>query len=594
MNNTSALVIFGKEFPDKSNGWWKKFDTLVASASCEAFAEEHGLHFVNISELTGAGSIREASIFAEELSRLTLPDGSNLTKTCLYEGYEVWWIHYDSLFLYYCLPYTQYKYLLEYLRNFERVYLYQPPYKSLISLYLEAYGCSVTLVRELGIKSPSLLPFGVFLQMVITIFSVLILMLRRKHTMLFTGDKFQKGYDYDARMRFMYKELRARNIPFVEFVRSLESWWIVLRHAWTRRRPVIYSEAITFAGRFCSLLSGGHRRDLNKFSSHILSSITDPDRRFKLLVATRPFFIASDDMWTIRIMKWILRAIGVRVTCITAATERSWHTIIGCKLNAIPTIGILHGVASRYYNVYDFMPGFDGEKMLSVDKYGLWSEWWREYYLKNSRAYRSEQLYVSGLMRPLENSSANHSIQIESTKRPLRVLFVSEQVAVPEEVLPYLLALLDTKELSVYVTFRPYRDGFETWLRDNRPEILGRLSSDHILRSGIADAISKCDIVVGSYSTSVIEALLQLKPFILFNTNKWGDYYDMKNIESPDTFFAETPEELIDCILKSREIPIEMLEKLQKRFFGDPHVNGSKWVVDQAEQVLLNNSPLVR
>jgi len=223
--------------------------------------------------------------------------------------------------------------------------------------------------------------------------------------------------------------------------------------------------------------------------------------------------------------------------------------------------------------------------MLSVDKYGVWSDWWRDYYIKNSKAYKPEQIYISGPMRPLIKKEKS-SKTTKEPGAPLKILFVSEQLAIPEEVMPYLEALIDRKDVSVYLTFRPYRDTFETWLKANKPEILDRFGPDRILRDGINDAISKCDLVVGTMSTAVIEALYDLKPMLLFYTKKWGDYFDLENYSNKYKFYAENPEEFVNYIEKRIEIPASELKRLRERFFGDPYKNGSKWVVEEVESEL--------
>ena len=106
----------------------------------------------------------------------------------------------------------------------------------------------------------------------------------------------------------------------------------------------------------------------------------------------------------------------------------------------------------------------------------------------------------------------------------------------------------------------------------------------------IEEAISLCDVVVGSYSNAVLEALLQLKPLVFFRTQKWGDYFEIKSLDAQGYFFAENPEELIEKIKKSTNILKEDLKKLQKQFFGNPYQNGSKWVVDQVIKNLLAKS----
>lgn len=582
----SVLVIFGKELPSELLSLKRTVNTVLAKEELRHSVESSGFEFISIESFIEPGSIYDASAFAEELSRITLPDGSSIAKSFIYKGYELWWMHYNNLFLYFCLPFTQYKKLLEYLKDFQDIYFFQPPYLSLFSCYLSAYECNLNTLRDPNLKSPSVLPFGVLIQIFITLICIPILMIYRRKIMLFIGDKFEKSKDYDFRMKFIYEELRNRNLQFIEFVRSLESWQTIIKHAIRRKRPVIYSEAVAFVGRFISIISGGNRRAKQKFGDHLIDTQKDPSRRFKIKIATQYMLGVYDDVWAIRIMKLILQITGVKVAFIAAALERNYHAVFGCKLNNIPTRGILHGVSSYYYNVYDFLPAFNGEKMISVDKYGLWSEWWKEYYMEYSKAYRPEQLDVSGPMRPLAEDMLFSREKSEKKNGPIKVLFVSGQLSEPKEIIPYLTALLDVKDFSIYLTFRHYRDNFEKRLREVNPQIIKKFDSEKILRGDINEAISKCDIIVGSNSTAVLEALLQLKPLVFFNTAKWGDYFGARNFGLPYKFFAENSIELIKHIRQNVDIQDDILKELQKRFFGDPCQNGSKWVVDELEKIL--------
>ena len=582
MKKKSALVLFTEELPKSKPLWFQQFDVIVAPIQLQKSIETFGCEWESLEEFVEAGSIYEASAFTEELSRLTLPDGTRLVKSFIYKGYELWWIHYQNLFMRFCLPYTQYKKLLVYVvKNFQEVSLYEPPFKNLFTCYLETYQCKVTTVRKSGLKPPSWLPFGMFVQIVLTFIFTPLLTMRRRHIMVFTGDKFETTKDYDFRMKFIYEELRERHLPFVEFIRSLEPWRTVLNHAIKRRRPVIYTEAITFLGRFISILSGGQRRAQKKFGAKSFASVTEREERFKLLIASQYLLGVYDDIWAIRITKWLLRSIGIRSAFIASAAERNFHAVLGCKLNTIPTVGILHGASSRHYNLYDFLPMYDGEKMLSVDRYGLWSEWWKEYYMIYSKAYRTEQLFITGPMRPIQKDMHNAHTRENIHEQKTRVLFVSEVVAVPEEVVPYLDALIKVADFSVYIKFRSTHDSFEAWLTARRPDILSIVGKEKILKGNMHEAIAVCDIVVGSQSTGVIEATIQNKPFVFFNTKKWGDYFDMESFDEQYQFFAKNPDELTACVKKGKDVPVNLLKDIQEKFFGDPYKNGSAWVVDQ-------------
>ncbi len=584
MEEKSVLVIFTDTLPKKDAEWWKKFNRVVAPSKLHKEISVYNNELASLEEYVGGESIYEANVLAEELSLLTLPNGQRISKSFSYKGYDLWWFNYDTLFFYFCLPYTQYKKLLIYLKSFQHVYLYKPDFHRLFSTYLSAHECGLTIDTGPGVKNLTLLPVGVFFQILLTLISLPVLMLKRSPIMIYTGDEFDKGKDHNFRMKFVYEEMRRRKTPFIEFIRSVESWKTLLGHAFTRKRPVVYTDAITFLGLYMSILTGGRARAGKLFGPHTFESVTDNDERFKYMVATYYLQRVYEDVWAIRIMKLILKGIGVKAAFMLVATGRNLQTTLGCKLNAIETIGVLHGVASRHYNLYEFMPAYDGEKVLSVDKYGLWSEWWKEYFMKNSKAYRKEQLYVSGPMRPLEPHQ-NDGKAITSHNDRLRVLFVSELVAVPGEVMPYLHELMDQKDIELTIKFRPHHDTFEEWLSRNEPQIL-QSPSIRIVNGSMHEAIQESDVVTGCQSTGVLEALLQNKVPNFFRTQKWGDYYSMTEEEDTQCLFAESPEELILKLTQAKDIQDSLLVKLCARYFGNPSVNGSAWAVDQLEEII--------
>ncbi len=575
MKKESTLIIFGTALPQKPDIWWKQFDTVVAGTSLRTLIEARECAWVDFDMFVKPGSIYEATEHLHELALLTLPDGTPLTKSAMYRGYELWWIHHTDLFLHFCLPLTQYRALLEYAREFGSVYLFEPLYRDLFKSYLVAHKRTVHIESSRAIRTR--LPLGALLQALLTLVFLPALVIRRKAILVFTSDKF---YDYDFRLKFIYEELRGRKLAFMECVRSVQPWHIVLKHAFLRRRAVIYPVGVALIARFISTLTKANDKFRSRYD-RLVESLEDPEKRFKFTAATMYVKNAGNDIWAIRTMELILSLIGVKTAFIPAANERSLHTVLASKLKHIPTVGILHGFASRNYNTYDFMLGYSGDLMMSVDTYGVWSEWWREYYLTHSKAYRPKQLVVSGVMRPV--APANSVSKDTRPNDTTHVLFVSEIVALPTEVIPYLDKLLLAPALSVSIKFRATNDSFEAWLTKHRPDILTKVG---ILKGTMAEAIAACDVVVGSQSTGVIEATLQHKPFVLFNTEKWGDYYDMRSVNVGYTLFAENPDEFVECVRNVSGVPETILEDLRNKFFGNPHKNGSAWVVDQLVQNL--------
>lgn len=577
---SSVLVVFGEELPKKNLKWWRQFDRVIASKNLMKRIQSQGIFFIDIETLVCSGSVQQACELSNKLSRLILPDGSRLSKLITYQGYELWWIHYNDLMQKFCLPYTQCRRLLEYLKNFTTTYIYQTPCPGLFQYFLNVYNRRCVILDE----SPKFFPpFGILIQVLLSLPFLIWLKVTGPKLMVWTSDQFSPGKDCDFRMVHIYEELRKRKTRFVEFIRSQEKLTTVLKHALKRKRPVVYSGAIiSLLYFFAKFFDGRKEKELMKLC---VSKESSPENLFWILVATAYLRNFTGAIWSIKAMKFILQWIGVRAAIIIVGNSRTFHEILACKLSGIKTAGIQHGAAPQYYTVSEFMSGFDGELPISLDAYGLWSDWWKEYYISRGKAFKPEQLYVSGPMRPLEKEIAPAAAAVgrEFKKAKfLSVLFISEQLAVPSEVMPYLSELLKDKDFSVCLKFRPYRDGFEEWLKENRPEILKKVK---ISRGDAHEAILQSDVVVGSHSTMVLEALLARKPFVFFRTGRWGDYFDLKSVRRSG-FFAENPEKLLGRIRRSREIPKEVLIKLREKFFGNPYQNGSKWVVDQVIKFL--------
>jgi len=569
----SVLVIFGQNLPKKSKKWWQQLEKVIGSKSLEEKIRDRGVDFIAIESLTNPGSIQEAHRLVNELPNLTLTDGRKISKLVNWKGYELWWMHYNGLMWQFCIPYTQYSDLLLYLKDFNKVFLYQTSWPLLFQYFLRAYNRQCIVIKQFKLRNLLPLPFGIFLQLLLSAGFLLWLKINRKpRLMVWTSDKIAPPYNFEFRSKSMYKELIERRIPFVTFIRSLEPWPRVLKNVWQRKRVVVYSTAII---DILYLIS----RPFNL--SSLSFSEPNPERRFWFLVASHHLGNLRGTILSIRAMKWLLQWIGVKAAIISAGCDRTFHEVLGCKLAGIKTVGIQHAVIPKYAFVSDFMSSFDGERPLSVDRYGLWSDWWKEYYLKYSRAYKPEQLYVSGPSNPMEKETVDTAHSRE--KGPLKVLFISEQLAAPSEIMPYLLKLLETEDFTLSIKFRPYQDGFEKWLKKHQPEILKKVQ---VFRDTPQQAAAQSDVVVGSHSSAVLEALLQLKPIVFFWTNKWGDYFDIKILDKESRFFANNPEELVDYIRKSRNMPKQVLRQLQERFFGNPHQNGGKWVVEQAIKYL--------
>jgi hypothetical protein len=585
VNNTfddhAVLVVFSDNLPRRVR---RKVSTIIAPASLARKVRARGLDFVDLDSLVDFGNIYEAAALTERLTQISLLDGRRLTELVTFQGYELWWIHYDAFYYNFLLPLTQYRRLVERLVGFSEVQLCDVPNLPLFRYYLEAYGVRWVNLQRWGAR---ILWWKCLLREIFdSLFSFLALMLlkgRGAKVLLHPcfGDLLDYPHDYDFRMRRIFEELRARNIPFVEIVRSTQPLRVMLQHARHRRRPVIYSSSLVMLiYRVGDALSG--RGNLQRKVVQQMAG-RPPEERFLARVATHYQRNARNPVIAIRLMSVILRWLGIRVAFVLHPSARSLHELIACKLNNIPTVGIQHGAGKRTYLVSEYMAGYEGAHSLGTDVFGCWSEYWYNEYRQYSRVLRPEQLQIAGHLRPVPAELL--SIREQShAPNIIQVLHVSDTIVDPREPLPYLRALVADPRLRVTIKARPMiKDRLVAYLRDHAPDVFAQVE---VVTGDIHQAITRSDVVVGCYSTAVLEGLLQFKPLVFFNTQRWGDYYEFQAIEAARGFFAKSPEMAPECVKAVLQTPRETLEQLRGYFWGDPTRDGGKWVVDQIERLL--------
>jgi len=98
----------------------------------------------------------------------------------------------------------------------------------------------------------------------------------------------------------------------------------------------------------------------------------------------------------------------------------------------------------------------------------------------------------------------------------------------------------------------------------------------------IEDVGKDFDVFIGSHSTAVIEASLLGKISILFNTYKFGDYFDMENILEGQSLLVRDSELLYEHIIErvNNEHVLNTIEIIRNKFFGE-NKDGAQWVVEQ-------------
>jgi hypothetical protein len=377
----------------------------------------------------------------------------------------------------------------------------------------------------------------------------------------YTGDFIYKNTKSDFRLNHLYGKYKENNIQYIEFIRStkIKNFFI---NIFKRRRFAIYYTSIIF---FVDLFTKKTEYSIQPkdFYQSVLYNYHHANIMLK-----KSTLIIEKILKILRIDKFVL----------ISFSSRSAHLAIAAKSLSIKTIGIMHGLQQKNYAVYEFMQSYHENKKIGCDVYGVWSDYYLEYFKKYSKISNADSFQNSGLLRPAENNSRIVPF-VRVKKDRIKVLLISEPLVSVLEIIPYLKHMLENNNIEVAIKVRPMvRDSYYEDLKSELPCI----KNLNVFSGDIQEVGKNFDVFVGSYSTAVIEASLVGKIPVLLNTKKWGDYFDIDTLISNKSLLVKTPDALNDHIFfrVDNERSLGTIELINDRFFGDNR-DGAQWIVGQ-------------
>lgn len=481
-----------------------------------------------------------------------------------YKGYKITWSWYSDVFQL-CVKYLEIKTLID---KIERLNIHKisigevdPQYKKVLNIYF--YNKSVTS-RATSSKLWSnlkqiLFNFTIFS---FSVFSIMFFILRPGRSIgTYTSDFVYKDNKSDIRFSYLYKKYQENSIQYVEFIRptTIKNFFI---NTFKRRRFAIYYTSIIY---FVDLFT--KKTEYSKKPQNYYQSILY--RYHGANISLKKSVLIIEKIYKIlRIHKFVLIFFN----------SRNAHLAIAAKSLSIKTIGIMHGLQQKDYAVYEFMESYHENKKIGCDVYGVWSNYYLEYFQKHSKISNANSFQYSGLLRPVKNINQNNYFCRVSEDK-IKVLLVSEPLVSVFEVIPYIKCLLKNNNIEVAIKVRPMiRDSYYENLKSELPYI----NNLDVISGDIHEVGNNFDVFVGSYSTAVIEASLIGKISVLLDTKRWGDYFDIDTLIPNKTLLVKRPEALNNHIFSriENEQYLNTIELTKIRFFGDNR-DGAQWVVDQ-------------
>ena len=555
-----------------------------------------GIDWLDIDDQREIANVQEAYGLTERIYTARFADGSRVSQEIVYRGHELLWYFQQLTYASHVMPFLEWRKLLEVAQGYDAVLSFDvdDQLSELFGTYCEAFGIKYQASRSnwSRLKSWPLYPYRALTRWVAfsaSLLSLPFLMLGRPKVLLWQGSDLMTNDDHDFRLERIYRELRERNIAFVEAIRATRPLGTLIRHMWIRRRPVIYHNVFVQLGMFVPAARYFRTR---KRARRKLPSFVDQHSgfdRFLLILAIKQFHRCFSLQATSNLLKIVFRGIGIRVFVSTEALSRNADVILACKLAGVPTVGIQSGNAVRHYVIDDFLPGFEGAgPSPAFDLFGLWSSYWRDYVVRHSDVYREEDTFVAGHIRPVLHNDTpklgEDRLVQNAEVRNINVLLISEPLTDQSEIAPYLEEISQQKNMSISIKCRPERN-------DNIVSATRHIPGIALQTGTLARAYATCDVVLGSHSTAILEGAVSLRPMVFLNTRKWGDYYETRVNKIGE--FAEHPRNVVSAIHRAFETPANELKRRRNRLWGDTDLNGAESVANRVEDILNGTSSRV-
>ena len=526
------------------------------------------------------------------LKRLNLwcfANGERVSRHITVDGFEPWWFRQEHLFWRIVVPFSRYRTLVHLMLNSSSVEIMDPPPRFLNLLRIlvgQPHVPPIRIVcarlRDGNLRS---LPgravrkiVGRVAYGIIVLFSavsMLLFALLRPKVLLYTVDKVSPGLRHDFRLHTIYQELDVRGETFAEYVHIAASAWTALRNLFRRRRPALFFEYVVNAVGWLRRWTGGKR---SRLSNAIAVDPECPDSISLACVAAYGLEMAERSALEYRVLKRMVRLQRPKYALIMDDSRYSHSLVAACKASGVFTLGYQHGLGLNKYFAGLACYGFGAARRHSFDAYGLWSEYFRRRLHSFSELYEPEDTFVFGSLRPpaadeLEEALAKH---IATENGRIRVLLISEPLANPVEVKPFVARLVSDERFSVALKLRPGEDRLQIkafW--GNIENKIQKVESPSVYR-----AFAKADVVIGMYSSVFYEAVLALKPVVVLDsTSPFAADLPQYGLAE----FAESPECVCDVVLRASALPGEERMRRRNVVWGEQLTDSASRLFDVVE-----------
>lgn len=385
----------------------------------------------------------------------------------------------------------------------------------------------------------------------------------KKKCLVHTSNNFGPNTKYDYRIAPIIKKIDEKKIPILFLIRTTHAPLKIIKNHFARDHICIYTDSIIKIANMAGIVRNfiSFNRTKTSFDTTIFQ---------KLNHGIYPI------AYSIIFLKFFLKMFKSNTAFISDNSERSIIELISSNQLKINTIGIQMGVELYFYHGHKFANGMEKRiKFMAHNKFGVWSKGWKTYFIKHSKIFENNNIFISGFHR---NIAKKEKIKLkENTVK--KVLWLCENLTPVQEIVEYIDALLKNN-FDLYIKARPQQKDAGDNVASELIEYFGK-DKFTVITDPIETCASDYDLAIGSYTTALLDCGLMGVPVLVVKNNTWEDIFDLKKNHALKVVYCEDSRDLIS---KINNLPIQSISLFLKEYAPDFRLNGSDWVLKELQK----------
>jgi hypothetical protein len=253
----------------------------------------------------------------------------------------------------------------------------------------------------------------------------------------------------------------------------------------------------------------------------------------------------------IGLLAFLLRFLRLQKFVMLDDSRHTCELRVACKKLGTTSIGYMHGRFNEYHMGLFYNP---------FDKYFVWSEYFKDLFLKLTPEANAANIFVAGHFRIKDKLP----LASQASRNGLKVLFLGESNVSFEDVKPYLEEISKAGDISVVFRGKPGN------LDASAVKFINNLKIPFDTSGGFIEALTanQYDLVLGTHSTALMECFLQGTPGLVLATTY---DYATQLVSEKRVFGCDSPQNIVNTIRKISRFPRTEIQDMSIKLWGQDY-----------------------